>query len=289
MSTVSTTVEEQKKVAVQLLVMGRSYRQIGSILGVSKSLISKWVNSDKSFQEALEAARATQNENQAEVLDAYKMALFRAAEEAGNSINTLVALANNPESRGADRLKAIEMLFGRADKLMAFLEHEARFPQEVAIAKQRELEREKIWKLELEASGWKESYPLSGCWFSPIDGVGHDIEAAYRLLQSNPSVQVSKMETLNSRLIDAVTQILEKIARKATQKDISLEEGKQLSTILRNLKAAASSNDAAAALSKLVDWELIPSEALSPLIDACDEGDSFTRARIREILKFERF
>ena len=184
MSGVSDSITEKKKLAIQLLALGKSYRQIAPILGVGRSTISDWVNKDRAFQEALEAARASQNENQAEVLDAYKMALFRAAEEAGNCVSSLVTIANNPETRSSDRLKAIEMLFSRADKLMVFLEREVQFPQE--IVKERELEqaRERIWKLELQAAGWKESYPYSESWIPPTRIGQYCLTEAYQLMSS---------------------------------------------------------------------------------------------------------
>ncbi len=220
------------------------------------------------------------------------VALFRAAEEAGNCVSTLVTIANNPETRSSDRLKAIEMLFGRADKLMGFLEQKAQFPQEILQEKELKQEREKIWKLELQAAGWKLSYPHSDCWVSPQDGGEYDIGTAYHQLQSNSAEKASKkvmVKDADTRLVYAVAEILQKITRKTTEKkDISLDDAKQLSIILRNLKAVTSDNDAVDALRKIVDWELLPNEALNPLIDACEEGNSLTRERIREVLTFER-
>ena len=288
MSTIN--VEEQKKVAVQLLVLGRSYRHIANVLGVSKSLVSKWVNNDEDFRQALEAAReAAQDGSQVQVLDAYKMALFRAAEEAGKCVTTLVAIANDPDTRSSDRLKAIEMLFGRADKLMAFLEQEAQFPQEAAIAKQLELEREKIWKLELQAAGWKESYPHSGCWVNPIDGLEYDIEAAYRQLQSNPAEKASKkvrVEEVDTRLVNVVAQILHKISGKAAEKDISLDEIKQLSIILRNLKAVAMGDDVENLLMGMVENGLMPWDALQPILEVANKTEESAQWQIKEILQF---
>lgn len=289
MSGESDATREKKRIAIQLLALGRSYRQISSTLGVGKSTISDWVNKDKAFQEALEVARATQNENQAEVLDAYKMALFRAAEEAGNCVTTLVAIANNPETRSSDRLKAIEMLFGRADKLMAFLEQEARFPQEIVQEKELERQRESIWKLELQAAGWKESYPHSGSWVNPIDGLEYDIEVAYRQLQSHPIDNTSKkirVEELDTRLVNAVAQVLQKISGKAAEKDISLDELKQVSMILRNLKAVAMGDDVENILLGMVNHELMPWDALLPILDAIKKGDESMQWQIKEILQF---
>ena len=273
-----------------MLVLGRSYRHIANVLGVSKSLVSKWVNNDEDFRQALEAAReAAQDGSQVQVLDAYKMALFRAAEEAGKCVTTLVAIANDPDTRSSDRLKAIEMLFGRADKLMAFLEQEAQFPQEIVQEKELSREREKIWKLELQAAGWKESYPYSGSWVNPIDGLEYDIETAYRQLQSNPAEQSSKkvrIDELDTRLVNVVGQILHKISGKATEKDISLDEIKQLSIILRNLKAVAMGDDVENLLMGMVENGLMPWDALQPILEVANQTEESAQWQIKEILQF---
>lgn len=283
---------EKKKIAIQLLLLGRSYRQIASILGVSKSTISDWKNGDKQFQQALEEARATQNENQAEVLDAYKMALFRAAEEAGKCVTTLVAIANDPDTRSSDRLKAIEMLFGRADKLMAFLEQEAQFPQEAAIAKQREQEREKIWKLELQAANWKESFEGSGYWFNPQDGIEYDTETAYRQLHkqdlNEKQYKELKFERIDKILIDTVSKILQKATNKTTKDELSLEELKQLSLILRNLKAVTSGEDWQESLIAAVNHELIPWDKLPMILEVGQKSNESLQREIEKILNNSR-
>ncbi|NES18141.1 MAG: hypothetical protein F6K41_04245 [Symploca sp. SIO3E6] len=179
---------ENQLIAIENLVTGCSHQEAASAAGVARSTLYRWLQ-DEEFQEGLNQAKERILKGHEQVLDSYKQALVEAAKHSGDCINVLLEIAQNPDTRTSDRLKAVEMLLQQPPKLMGLLAENAVFPEERLAQEREQALKKRQLEAKLEASpDWRKTH--DGYWTDGSrDAFGefrtYNVKRAYEKLTSS--------------------------------------------------------------------------------------------------------
>lgn len=179
------SLSEKQLIAIEKLVMGSNHQEAANAAGVARSTVYRWLN-DSEFKRGLDSARESIKEGHEQVMDSYKRALLEAVKYSPDCMSILLEIAQSPDTRTADRLKAVEMLLQQPPKLMGLLTEEAVFPEEKLAQEQEERLKKQQLEAKLIASpDWRKTD--EGYWTDDSTGISgalhtYNVEQAYKKL-----------------------------------------------------------------------------------------------------------
>ncbi|NER24671.1 MAG: hypothetical protein F6J96_29015 [Symploca sp. SIO1C2] len=117
--------------AIQVLARGGSQREASRVCGVSHPIIAKWLK-DEEFSQRLDEVQQGLDEAHIEVTATYKDAMLEASRHSFECIEILMSLARNETLRPRDRIRAIEVILSKPERLSDLLAGYKRLPEDAA-------------------------------------------------------------------------------------------------------------------------------------------------------------
>ena len=117
--------------AIKALASGSSQRDAARVAGVSHPVVGRWLK-DEEFSQRLEEVQQQVHEAHTEVTATYKDAMLGASRYSAECVDILMSIARNEALRPRDRIRAIEVILSKPERLSDLLAGYKRLPEDAA-------------------------------------------------------------------------------------------------------------------------------------------------------------